>query len=174
MDIAQAAYAAFRQQGFFAVMGEVGDDFAAVDVGDHRADRHAQHDIFCALAVAVRAASGFAVLGAMYAGEAIVHQRIDVAIRQRIHAPAASAIAAVRPALLDVFFAAKTGRAVAALTREYFDFRFVYEFHESNRASRNRNVGRAMPDMVGKAHPTMQIKKPYLAIGLVLFRRALI
>ena len=58
----------------------------------------------------------------MGAGEAIVDQRIDVAVCQRIHAAAAPAVAAVRAALFDVFFAAKAGRAVAALAGKYFDF----------------------------------------------------
>src|SRR4030067_734050 len=36
-----------------------------------------------------------------------------------------------------------------------------------------QNVGRAAPDMVGVAHPTPEIKKPYLTIGLILSKQRL-
>ena len=62
MQVAQSASAAFGQHDLFAVVSEVGNDLAAVDVGDDSTDRHMQDDIVGALAIAVRAAPGFSVL----------------------------------------------------------------------------------------------------------------
>ena len=100
-----------------------------VEVGDHGADRHAQHHIFAALAVAVAAVAVFAALGAVDAGKAIVDQGVDVAVGHGVDAAAAPAIAAVRSASGDVFFASEAGGAIAAVAGFDLDFCFVNEFH---------------------------------------------
>ncbi len=84
MQVAQAAFAALREQGLVAIVRQVGNLFAGVDIGNHCAHRHAQNHIVRALAVAIRAAAGFAVLGAVHAGETVVHQGVDVAIRNGV------------------------------------------------------------------------------------------
>jgi len=53
MDIAEAAAATSGQQHLLSVGVEVGKHFVAVDIGDERADWHAQRQILPALAVAV-------------------------------------------------------------------------------------------------------------------------
>ena len=45
VDVAEAALAALRDQRRCAVGREIGDALAGVGVGDHGADRHAQHDV---------------------------------------------------------------------------------------------------------------------------------
>src|SRR5207247_2526828 len=93
--------------------------------------------------VAIRARAAPAVIGAVDAGEAVVDQRVDVAVGARPDAAAAPAVAAVGAAARHVFLAAKRRRAIAALAGVDLDLRFVDEFHG------------------------MEIKKPYrLAIGL--------
>src|SRR5690606_2513957 len=82
-----------------------------------------------ACAVAVGAVAFFAVLGAVQAGVAVVDQRVDVAIGDGMDGAAATAVAAVRAAEGDEFFATETGGAIAALAGDDFDGGFVNEFH---------------------------------------------
>ena len=131
MQVAQAASAAFGEQYLFAIMRKVGDDLTTIDVGDDGSYRHVQNDVVGAFAVTVRAAPGLAVLGAMHTREAVIHQRVDVAVGNRKHAATASAVTAIRSAFFDVFLVTKAGRTVAAVTRYDFNFRFVDEFHDA-------------------------------------------
>ena len=104
-----------------AVVREVGDELAGVGVGDHRADRHAQHDVVGAAAVLVGAAAVLAALRAMDARVAVVDQRVDVAIGDREDAAAAAAVAAVGAAARHVFLAPERRGAVAAVAGDDFD-----------------------------------------------------
>jgi len=69
------------------------------------------------------------VLGAVDAREAVIDQRIDVAVGARPDAAAAAAVAARGPAARHELLAPERGAAVAALARVHFDLRFVDEFH---------------------------------------------
>ena len=71
-----------------------------------------------------------AVFGAVDAGEAVIHQRVDVAVGDGIDAAAASAVAAVGSAARHEFLAPEAGDAVAAFAGVDFDYCFVDEFHE--------------------------------------------
>ncbi len=135
MQIAEAALAALGDQRARSVRGEVGDELAAVGVGDHRADRHAQNHVGAAAPVLIRAAAVLAALGAMDARVAVIDQRIDVAVGQRIDAAAAPAVAAVGPAARNVLLAAERDRAVAAVAGDHLDQRFVEEFHDADGAT---------------------------------------
>ncbi|MNS84961.1 hypothetical protein D3C72_1188070 [compost metagenome] len=129
VDVAHAALAAGRQHDFLFVRVQVEQDFAGFGVMDDRAHRHAQGDVRSGRAVLVGAAAVLAALGAVQARVAEVDQRIDVAIGHRIDGAAASAVAAVRAALGDEFFAAKARHAIAAFAGDHFNGGFVYEFH---------------------------------------------
>ena len=115
---------------------QVEQDFAGVGVMDDGADRHAQRDVGSSGAILVRAAAVFAVLGAMQARVAEVDQRVDVAVGNRIDRAAAAAVAAIRAALGDEFFAAKARHAIAAFAGDDFDGGFVYEFHDVRACSK--------------------------------------
>ena len=65
----------------------------------------------------------------MDAREAVVDQRVDVAVGNRVDAAAAAAVAAVGPAARDELLAPKRGDAVAAFAGVDFDDGFVDEFH---------------------------------------------
>src|SRR5690554_3943253 len=93
------------------------------------AHRHSQGDVGRSGAVLVGAAAVFAIFAPMQTGVAEVDQCIDVAVGYSVNAAAASAVAAVRAALRYEFFAAKAGRAIAALAGNDFDGGFVDEFH---------------------------------------------
>jgi hypothetical protein len=130
MDIAHAALAACGQHHLLVVLVEVEQDFAGVGVMDDGAHRHAQRDVRSGRAVLVRAAAVFAVLGAVQARIAVVDQRVDVAVCHGVDGAAASAVAAVRAASGNEFFAAKARHAIAAFAGDDFDGGFVYEFHD--------------------------------------------
>ena len=127
---AARALAAGRQHDLLVVAVQVEQDFAGLGVMDDGADGHAQRDVGGGGAVLVRAAAVFAVLGAVQARVTEVDQRVDVAIGHGKDAAAASAVAAVRAALGNEFFAAKARHAIAAFAGDDFDGGFVYEFHD--------------------------------------------
>ena len=129
VGVAEAALAALGDQHFLVVFGKVGEHFAGVQVGDDGTDRHAQHDVFAAGTVAVGAAAVLAALAEELAGIAVIDQRIDVAVGDDVDAATLAAVAAVRAAHRDVFFAAEGGDAVTAVAGFDVDFGFVDEFH---------------------------------------------
>ncbi len=131
MNVAQASLPAFCQHCGLAVGGQVGERFTGLDIAYHGADRKTQSDVVRGLAVAVGAATFFAVARAMNAGKAILDQGIDVAIGHGKNAAAATAIAAVRAAARNEFLAPETGDAVPAFSGVDFDGGFVDEFHVS-------------------------------------------
>jgi hypothetical protein len=129
MDVAEAALAAASDQRLLLVHGKIGDEFAGIGVRDHRADGHAQDDVVRAPAVLVGAVAVLAVLRAMNARIAVFDERVDVAIRERDDAAAATAIAAVGPAARHVLLAAERRRSVAAVAGDDVDVDFVDESH---------------------------------------------
>src|SRR5690606_40866575 len=113
-QVAQSALAALGQADFLPIRRQIGHHLAAVEVGEHGADRDVDDQILAALAVALRAATVFALLRLEDALEAKLDQGVDVAVGHRIHAAAAPAVAAVRPAPGGELFTAKRGAAGAA------------------------------------------------------------
>jgi hypothetical protein len=65
----------------------------------------------------------------MDAGIAVVHQRVDIAVGDRVDAAAAPAVAAVGTAARNELLPPKTGRAIAAAAGAGLDDGFVDEFH---------------------------------------------
>ena len=129
VNVAETARAALRDAHLLQVGREIGDELAGVGVGDHRADGHAQHDVFGAAAVLVGAVTVLAVLRAMDARIAVFDQRVDVAIGDRDDAAAAPAVAAVGSAARHVLLAPERGRSVAAVAGDDVDVDFVDESH---------------------------------------------
>jgi hypothetical protein len=74
-------------------------------------------------------------LGAVDAREAVVDQRVDVAVGHRPDAAAAAAVAARRAAARHELLAPERGAAVAALAGVHLDLRFVDEFHGGGRVA---------------------------------------
>jgi len=130
VQVAQAAASTSGDARLLAVYRQVGDHVAAVQVRDYGADRHPQDQILGTLAVAVRAAPLFAVVGLEFARIAVIDQGVDVAVGYGVDAAATTAVAAIRSAERDELFAAERGGPVATLAGDHFDFCFVDEFHE--------------------------------------------
>ena len=76
-----------------------------------------------------RAAAVLAALRAVDAREAVVDQRVDVAVGDGVDAAAAAAVAAVGAAARHVLLAAERRDAVAAVAGDHLDGRFVDELH---------------------------------------------
>ena len=73
MQIAQSTLATLSEQHLLPVTVQVGDQFVGIDVSDHRAHRHSQDNILCALAIAVRPTPRLPVAGTMMARKTIIH-----------------------------------------------------------------------------------------------------
>ena len=141
------------------VDGQVGQALAGVGVGDHRADRDAQHDVLGALAVLIGAAAVLAAPRAVNARVAVIDQRVDVAVGDEQDAAAPAAVTAVGSAARDEFFAAERGRAVAAVAGDDLDARFVDELHDVFRKRTKRSVSSP------RRAPCQAISQPRRSIG---------
>src|SRR5258706_9944908 len=87
--------------------------------------------------VAVAPAPVLPVLRAEDALEAIVHERVQIGVGDRVDAAAAPAVAAVGAAARHVLLAAERRRAVTAAAGGHLDARFVEEFHRGPRSARS-------------------------------------
>ena len=129
VQIAETAGATLCDQRPLAVGREIGDGLAGVGVGDHRADRHAQHDVLGSVSVLICAATVLAALRAVDACVAIVDQRVDVAVGDRPDAAAASAVATVGPASGHELLPPEARGAIAAVAGDDLDHGLVDESH---------------------------------------------
>ena len=140
MHIAETAFAAFGQHHLCAIAGQISQGFAGVLVNDHGADRHAQEHVIRAFAVLIRTASRFAIFGAVNPRVAVVNQGVDIAVGNRNHTAAASAVTAVGAAFRHKFFAPKRRHAAAAVAGLDLDARFVNEFHDLSTLSAKQQL----------------------------------
>ena len=115
MRIAEAAIAPAGEEGALAGFGQIGDQGCAIFFVDLRADRHLEHGVGAARAVAVLAHAAAAVLRLEVLLVAIVDERVEALDRLRDHVTALAAITAVGPAEFDELLAAERDAAVAAV-----------------------------------------------------------
>ena len=101
LRVAAPAAPAGRGEPAVAGVGEVGEQLAAVEVGDDRALGHLHLEGLTAAAVHVLALAVDAVLGAAVRVVPEADQRRDVAVGDEPHVAALAAVAAVRPAHRD-------------------------------------------------------------------------
>ncbi|SPC11355.1 membrane hypothetical protein [Cupriavidus taiwanensis] len=170
MQVAPAAHAPFGQAHALAVLGQVGDDFAGVHVGDQRAHRHAQGDVFTGGAIAVGAAAVLAVPGHMLLGVAEVDQRIDIAVRHGEHAAAPAAVATIRAAEGHKLFAPERGAAIAAVAGDGFNSGFVDELHDGFSVV-DRQIGRWRSLLRQKRKGPASVAGPFVLQRLLSGRR---
>ena len=109
------------------VVGQVGDDKAALGVLDDRPQRHLDNEILGILAVAEACAALAALVGGVLALITEVHQSGEVVVHDEDDVAAPSAVAAVGPAESDEFFAPEMSRTGPSRPRtgEYLDV--IYE-----------------------------------------------
>ncbi len=130
MNVASAPFTAGSQHGFLTMVVQVEQLFVCVGIVNDGANGYAQRDVGSTRPVLVGTTPIFAVPGPMQAGIAIIDQRVDVAVGNSNNAAAPAAVAAVRPAFRNEFFAAKARRPIAAFAGNDFNGGFVNEFHK--------------------------------------------
>ena len=129
MLVAEAAIAALGQQEALADLGQVADQRLVVFLEDLGAGRHLQRHVGALGAGHVAAHAVDAGLGLEMLLVAIVDQRVQPVDRLQPDIAAAAAVAAVRAAELDEFFAPERHRAGAAVAGADIDFGLVEKFH---------------------------------------------
>ena len=129
--IAAPAAAALRDQDALARLGQIGDLFAGVLIGDDGADGHGQNHVRAGMPGTIRAFAVPAAVGFEFAIVAVAQQRVVVRIRFEVDAAAMAAVAARRPAARHEFFAAERDAAVSAVAGLHVDFGFINEHHGS-------------------------------------------
>ena len=127
--IAAPAAPAWCDQNPLARLGQIGDHFAGILIGDHRSDRHRQNHVRAGMSGTIGAFAVAAAIGFEFAIVAVAEQRIVVRIRFQVNAAAVAAVAARRPAARHKFLAAERNAAVAAVAGLNVDFGFVNEHH---------------------------------------------
>ena len=133
--VAEAAIAALGQHDAVAGLVEIGQQGLAVLFVDLRADRHLEHDVGAVRAMAVLAHAADAALGLEMLLVAVVDQRVEAFDRLGDDIAAVAAVAAARPAELDVLLAPERHAAVPAVAGADIDLGFVEEFHGCNMGS---------------------------------------
>jgi hypothetical protein len=123
--IAFTAAAAARDGEHLTGRGEIEELLAGLIVVDDGADRDVELDRSAVLAVAVGTFAVTASLGGVFGIEAIAKQRVFVNGGSHDDVAAAAAIAAGGPAAGDVFLAAESEAAVAAVAGLHQDSSFV-------------------------------------------------
>ena len=127
--ITPAAIAALGQQNPLAVFGQIDEDFVIFGVDDLRANGDFQGDVVGCRTVAVATHAVPAGLGFEMLFKAVVDQRVQIAGRLDPYVTAAPAVAAIRPAVADIFLASEGHAACAARAGGDEDFRLIKEFH---------------------------------------------
>jgi hypothetical protein len=129
VQVAPAAVAALGQQQARARVVEVGDQGFLVLFEDLGADRDLQQHVVARRAVARAAHAVDARAGLEVLLIAVVDQGVEAFDGLDPHVAAATAVAAVRAAVLDVLLAAERHRSAAAVTGADVDLALVQEFH---------------------------------------------
>ncbi len=129
MQIAEAAIAALADHDALANLGEIGDQGFTVLFKNLGSFRHFQHGVGPAPAMAILAHAVHAGLALEMLLVAKVDQRVQPLDAFGHDIAAASAVAAVRPAEFDEFFAPERHAARPAIAGAHIDFRLVEKLH---------------------------------------------
>ena len=119
-----------ENDAFLFALAQVCEDCAALDIPNDGANGYMDDQRLAVLAGAERSLSRRAVFRAIKALELEVQQRGHVRIGVEHEVPAASAVAAVRPALRDVFFPMEGCVTVPAVAGFNDDFRMINKLHD--------------------------------------------
>ena len=138
MGIAKAAIAAPGHADPLADFGEVGHQGLAVFRQNLGAHRYFENDILALGAMAVAAHAVHAPGGLEMLAVAVINQRVETIGGLNIDAAAATAIAAIGAAKLDIFLAPERDAAGAALAGAHIYLGFIEKFHRSVRRLGNR------------------------------------
>ncbi|MNL49104.1 hypothetical protein D3C87_1720110 [compost metagenome] len=109
--------------------GHVTEDLAGALILHASTDRHLDDNVFATLTGTVTALAVLAAFGAERFLKAVVNQGIEVFVRQQIDIAAIAAIAAIRPTVRDILFAAETDTTITTVTCNDQNRCFIYKLH---------------------------------------------
>src|SRR5690625_1065135 len=129
LEVAQPTGPALGEGDALAILGEVKEQIARVQIINAGANRHAQCDICTRGTKLIASAPVLAVGCTMDAGIAKVHQGIDVSVCDSVDVATTAAIATIWAPFGDKTLAAKAGDAVSAVASNDFNRGFINKFH---------------------------------------------
>ena len=122
MHVALASASALQNDNAAVLMGHVRDDFAGFSLTDNGALGNLYHKVLAVSAVTAVVSAGFSVLCTILADEAEIIERVQTVIHLKDQIAAATAVAAVRTAGRNEFFAPEADMAVTAVAGTDIDF----------------------------------------------------
>ena len=134
--VPESALAAARDADDGARLDEVAQDHAGRRVAHDRAGRNVERQVLPVLAGAVAAAALAAVARGIDRARREIEQRRHVRVRAQEDGAAVAAVAAVRPAALDVLLPPERAAAVAAFSAAHAQTRLVNEHFHPRRKDR--------------------------------------
>ncbi len=173
--VPESALAAARDADDGARLDEVAQDHAGGRVAHGRAGRNVERQVFPVLAGAVAAAALAAVARGIDRARREIQQRRHVRVRAQEDGAAVAAVAAVRPAALDVLLPPERAAAVAAFSAADAQTRLVNEHFRPSR--KDRYIGNTGHDSGSKRRRSTGLLARRLAArydarpGAGLFRR---
>ena len=126
MRVAPAAASAVRRHKRL-VRRNIRHQPAGFVIINQRAARHLDDTVGAFFAKAAFGAAILPVLGGKFALVAKIRQRGAAVVRDKHHIAAHAAVAAIRAAGCDIFFAVKRHRAVAAVAGAHLYFSYIYK-----------------------------------------------
>jgi hypothetical protein len=126
-----AASAAFGNNEFRVIKGQVNNGLKSVCIGNQGTGRKIQVFMISIFAVLLFAKSGTAILGMEQFLAAIFIECPLSRVHPKNYIAAITAVTAVRAAKLDVPFPAETGASRPTITRSDGNNCFIYKFHAS-------------------------------------------
>ena len=136
MQVAKSAITTPRQHHPLADIGQVGDHRLLILVQYLGSHGHAQYDIAAIRAGALFSHARHAVLGKEMLLIAKIDQRVQPLDRLGDHIAAPPAIAAIRPAIFDIFLAPERYRTRAPGTGTDINLGQIKEFHREKLSKR--------------------------------------
>jgi hypothetical protein len=127
--VAASAVTALQEDDLFARLGEVGEDVLALIVEDLGAHRDPDDEILAARAGPVLAGTALAARCLEMLGVAEVDQGIEALDRLEDDVAALAAVAAIRPAIFDIFLPPEAHRSRPARAGADEDLGLVEEMH---------------------------------------------
>jgi hypothetical protein len=145
-----------RHEQCVAFVDQVAQLLTRLRFADDGADGHRYVEIFATAAGAAIARARLAVLSLVGSLDAEIRERVDARRRPQIDAAAVAAVAAIRPAERNEFFAPKARAAAAAVAGLHLESCFVDEFHGSGPNRHPRESGDPVKEDFSAGPPPAQ------------------
>src|SRR5579883_2397739 len=122
MNIAQATASSTRHHHALPWLNQVRDQFICISITNNGPTRYLQDDIIPPGTMHLLTCARLARRGLELVTIAIIHQRVQVAGRLKVDAPASTTIATIWPSKWGKLATVQVHRAVASITRFHINF----------------------------------------------------